>query len=184
MPSVEVLATSCLSSINKSTVYIIGGQALDQTTQTTINPPLMYAFNSITSQWTTVTTTGFYNYSITLARDANVGPNFNTMNVLNTKTLTWSSLNLITNIQTLRVSYTATLLNNSLITCIGGLDASNININMNEQTTGNTVTARNSHSAVLSMPYNYIGSSSANSSTRGTTNPDIAALNTNVSPYE
>ncbi|CAG8556726.1 14522_t:CDS:2, partial [Gigaspora margarita] len=121
--------------------------------------------------------------------DANVGPNFNTMNVLDTKTLSWSSLNLITNIQTPRVSFTATLLNNSLITYIGGLDATNININMNEQTTGNTVTARNSHSVVLTQDGRIIifGGSSANSSTCGTTfraNPDITVLNTNVSPYE
>ncbi|RIB00072.1 hypothetical protein C2G38_2235762 [Gigaspora rosea] len=121
--------------------------------------------------------------------NSNVGPNLNTMNVLDTKTLTWSSLNLITNVPTPRVSYTATLLNNSLIVYIGGLDATNININMNEQATGDTVTARNSHSAVLTQDGHIIifGGSSANSSTRGTTlraKPDIAILNTNVSPYE
>ncbi|RIB07386.1 hypothetical protein C2G38_2113923 [Gigaspora rosea] len=133
----------------------------------------------------------------------NHGAYLNKMNVFNTKTLTWSSLNLITNVPTPRASYTATLLNNSLIIYIGGLNKNRTNINMNElqifnlkslswsnmQATGDTIAARNSHSAVLTQDGRIIifGGSSANSSTRSTTlraYPDVAVLNTNVSPYK
>ncbi|KAF0397564.1 galactose oxidase [Gigaspora margarita] len=213
IPSKEILASSCLSSIDNSTVFLIGGLSLDQTNQKIINPLLVYSFNSKTSQWNTVKTTGFYNYSVTLIRmnavmndDGNIyifggiqvnytvkstthGSYLNKMNVFNTKTLTWSSLNLITNVPTPRASYTATLLNNSLIIYIGGLSKNKININMNEQTIGDTITARNAHSAVLTQDGRIIifGGSSANSSTRTTTlraYPDVAVLNTNVSPYK
>ncbi|CAG8700772.1 2575_t:CDS:2, partial [Gigaspora rosea] len=157
IPSKEILASSCLSSIDKSTVFLIGGLSLNQTNQKTITPLLVYSFNSITSQqWNTIKTTGFYNYSVALIRmkavmndDGNIyifggyqvnytvgttnhGAYLNKMNVFNTKTLTWSSLNLITNVPTPRASYTATLLNNSLIIYIGGLNKNRTNINMNE----------------------------------------------------
>ncbi|KAF0458462.1 galactose oxidase [Gigaspora margarita] len=216
IPSAEILATSCLSSIDKSTVYIIGGQTHDPTNQNLINPPLVNAFNSITSQWTTVTTTGFYNYSITLDRmqavmnndgkiyifggkevdysvgDTNYGPYINKMNVLDTKALTWSSLNITNNVPTLRVSYTATLLSNGLIIYIGDFEMINsakTNVNMNEQVNGNTIAPRNAHSAVLTNDGRIIifGGNSANSTSRATTlraQPDVAVLNTNISPYQ
>ncbi|RIB25941.1 hypothetical protein C2G38_2030620 [Gigaspora rosea] len=216
IPSEEILATSCISPIDKSTIFLIGGQSHDPTNQNLINPPLVYSFNSITSQWTTVNTTGFYNYSIALIRmqavmnndgkiyifggkevdytigSTNYGPYINKMNVLDTKALTWSSLNIINNVPTPRISYTATLLNNGLIIYIGGLEminSANTNVNMNEQINGVTVTPRNAHSAVLTNDGRIIifGGNSANSTNRGTTlraQPDVAVLNTNISPYQ
>ncbi|CAG8778370.1 10683_t:CDS:2, partial [Gigaspora margarita] len=57
------------------------------------------------------------------------------------------------------------------------------------QTNGDTIAARNAHSAVLTQDGRIIifGGSSANSNTRTTTlraYPDVAVLNTNVSPYK
>ncbi|RIB17743.1 hypothetical protein C2G38_1403904 [Gigaspora rosea] len=230
IPSEEVLAASCLSSIDNSTVFLIGGQALDQTKQNIINAPLVYTFNSITSQWNTINTTGFYNYSITLVRmqavmykdgkiyifggkevdytvgSINNGPFTNKMNVLDAKTLTWTSLNLNNNVPTPRVSYTATLLNNSLIIYIGGyemIDSGRTNVNMSEiqifdlkslswssmQINGDTIASRNAHSAVLTNDGRIIifGGNSANDDLRRTTlraQPDVAVLNTNILPYK
>ncbi|CAG8843345.1 27495_t:CDS:2, partial [Gigaspora margarita] len=57
------------------------------------------------------------------------------------------------------------------------------------QTIGDTIAARNAHSAVLTQDGRIMifGGSSANSGTRTTTlraYPDVAVLNTNVSPYK
>ncbi|KAF0458461.1 galactose oxidase [Gigaspora margarita] len=215
IPSAEILATSCISPIDKSTIFLIGGQALDKTKQNIINATLVYTFNSITSQWTTINAAGFYNYSISLVRmqaimnndgkiyifggnevdytvgNNNYGPSINKMNVLDTKTLTWSSLNITNNFPTPRVSYTATLLNNGLIIYIGGFEMKTYgyaNVDMNEQINGDTIASRNAHSAVLTNDGHIIifGGNSANSTSRTTTlraQPDVAVLNTNISPY-
>ncbi|CAG8542032.1 16551_t:CDS:2, partial [Cetraspora pellucida] len=170
-PEKEFLATSCLNSINGSNIFLIGGLSTDQAGLNVIYPSsLLYTFNPDTLQWTTTTTTGFFNASLTLTRmnavvtnNGNIfifggiqinsinnkkrtGNYINYMNILNVNTLKWSQLNTAVNVPTPRGGYTANLLNNSLIIYIGGLQlvATNVNssVDMNEQAYGDAVTSR------------------------------------------
>ncbi|CAG8704448.1 6304_t:CDS:2 [Gigaspora margarita] len=72
-------------------------------------------------------------------------------------------------------------------------NSANTNVNMNEKINGDTITPRNAHSAVLTNDGRIIifGGNSANYTdaiiNRDTTlraYPDVAVLNTNVSPYQ
>ncbi|KAF0538908.1 galactose oxidase [Gigaspora margarita] len=141
------LGTSCLSPIDSSTVFLIGGRtwkAISATTEYYSYTSSVYKFNSKTSQWTTPTINNFnssfatrneiqavidnngkififggfnYNSSTTLR--------YNDMNILDITNMTWS-----TPIQSQSVlayvDYTATLLPNGLIVYIGG--RSNVNL--------------------------------------------------------
>lgn len=230
-PDKEFLATSCLTSVNGSNIFLIGGLATDLTGLNVIYPSsLVYTFNPNTLQWTTTTTTGFYNTSKTMTRmqavivdngnififggfqvDSIVASNrngnyANFMNVLNANTLTWSQPNTISNALTPRGGYTANLLNNSFIIYIGGLQFVNgvySNVDMNEiqifntnslswstmHAYGDVVTARNSHTTVLTNDGHIIlfGGNSANDINDNSiisALPDLAILDTNVSPYK
>ncbi|KAF0538911.1 galactose oxidase [Gigaspora margarita] len=138
MPVGYSFGTSCLSPIDNSTIYLIGGRTWMANTGNYLYLTSVYKFNSKTSQWTTPTINNF-NYNFTTRNEIQAvinnngkifvfgGTNFNSqtilyyndMNVLDITTMTWSTLNqsqsYITN-----VDYTATLLPNGNIAYVGG----------------------------------------------------------------
>ncbi|CAG8782973.1 16174_t:CDS:2 [Gigaspora margarita] len=125
-----------------------------------------------------------------------------TLNIYNTKTMTWLFFN-FSNTPTPREGYTANLLKNGHIVYIGGTEIPNgasreTNINMNNipvfdtddliwifmTTSGDTVASRNSHSAVLTEDGKIIifGGESGYGFVK--VSPDLAILDTNSIPYE
>ncbi|KAF0538921.1 galactose oxidase [Gigaspora margarita] len=142
MPVGYNFGTSCLSPIDNSTVFLVGGRTWIANTFDYSNISSVYQFNSKTSQWTIPAINNFNSSflsrnMIQAVIDKNgkmfifggtnfisltVTPNstfYNDMNTLDISTMTWS-----TQIQSQSVliyyAYTATLLSNGLIVYIGG----------------------------------------------------------------
>ncbi|CAG8491682.1 90_t:CDS:2 [Dentiscutata heterogama] len=142
--------TACLSPIDNSTVYIIGGVAYNEISLEFVKPSLVYTFNSIESKWSVLNasglttfdsnTTNVYNDMQAVMRHnlvflfsgtntlkpsesnlSTVSTLVTTLNVLNTRTMTWLSFN-FSNAPTPREGYTATLLKNGYIVYIGGTE--------------------------------------------------------------
>ncbi|RIB20769.1 hypothetical protein C2G38_2080055 [Gigaspora rosea] len=146
MPIVYSFGTSCLSPIDNSTVFLIGGRTWIANTNSYLNTSSVYKFNSKTSQWTTPTINNFNSNFTSRSEiqavidnngkififggdnfvDPTTTPIFNyykDMNILDITTMTWS-----TQTQSQSVlpdfAYTATLLPNGLIVYIGGASGS------------------------------------------------------------
>ncbi|KAF0538901.1 galactose oxidase [Gigaspora margarita] len=151
MPVAYNFGTSCLSPIDNSTVFLIGGRTfipISATTDYYSYISSVYKFNSKTSQWTTPTINNF-NSSFATRNEIQAvidnngkififgGTNYdnlttlfyNDMNILDTTNMTWS-----TPIQSQSVltylDYTATLLPNGLIVYVGGRSGSSSNVNL------------------------------------------------------
>ncbi|RIB14812.1 hypothetical protein C2G38_2094855 [Gigaspora rosea] len=157
MPIGYNFGTSCLSPIDNSSVFLIGGRTWIITSATKIYYSYIssvYKFNSKTSQWTTPTINNF-NFNFTARSDIQAvvdnngkififgGTNYisstktptfniyNDMNTLDITTMTWS-----TQIQSQSAltyfAYTATLLPNGLIVYIGGNSGSSTNTSLSD----------------------------------------------------
>ncbi|KAF0549454.1 galactose oxidase [Gigaspora margarita] len=140
MPVEYNFGTSCLSPIDNSTVFLIGGRTWIANNY--LYTSSVYKFNSKTSQWTTPTINNF-NSSFTTRNEIQAiidnngqifvfgGINYNSstsliyndMNILDITTMTWSTLTQSQSSLT-HALYTATLLPNGLIVYIGGLSGS------------------------------------------------------------
>ncbi|KAF0538928.1 galactose oxidase [Gigaspora margarita] len=151
MPVGYSFGTSCLSPINNSTVFLIGGRILIANTRNYSYTSSVYKFDSNTSQWTTPTINTFNpsfvarnemqavidnNGKIFVFGGINHGNNDNItttayfdMNVLDITTMTWS---ITTQPQSdiTYADYSATLLPNGLIVYIGGRSASSSGVNL------------------------------------------------------
>ncbi|CAG8766137.1 15085_t:CDS:2, partial [Dentiscutata erythropus] len=156
-------STSCLSPIDQSTVYIIGGVSYDDASSRFVKPSLVYTFNSIESSWSPLTTNGFTTFDSNVSNIYNdmqavmrhgliyifggtntpspaesnlttISTLITTMNILNTKKMTWLIFN-FTDTPTAREGYSATLLKNGYIVYIGGTEknpnSNETNVNMN-----------------------------------------------------
>ncbi|KAF0549458.1 galactose oxidase [Gigaspora margarita] len=147
MPVRYNLGSSCLSPIDSSTVFLIGGRTWTVTTGNYSYTSSVYKFDSKTSQWTTPTINNFnssfearnemqaviddYGKIFVFGGNDYINPTrtpisnvYNDMNTLDITTMTWStqaqSQSALTN-----YAYTATLLPNGLIVYIGGYSGSN-----------------------------------------------------------
>ncbi|KAF0549475.1 galactose oxidase [Gigaspora margarita] len=144
--------TSCLSPIDNSTIFLIGGRTWIANTNFYSNTSSVYQFNSKTSQWTTPTINTF-NSSFASRNEIQAvidnngkififgGTNYisltstpifdfyNDINTLDITTMTWSTQ---TQSQSAlpNTAYTATLLPNGLIVYIGGRNGSNSDTNI------------------------------------------------------
>ncbi|KAF0549462.1 galactose oxidase [Gigaspora margarita] len=150
--------TSCLSPIDNSTVFLIGGRMLWLATSATTdyysNTSSVYQFNSKTLQWTTPTINTFNssftsrnNIHIVIDKNGKIfifgGTNFisstdtpnytfyNDMNALDSTNMTWSTQTQSQSTLTY-VGYTATLLQNDLIVYIGGSSGSGTSVRLND----------------------------------------------------
>ncbi|KAF0446584.1 galactose oxidase [Gigaspora margarita] len=230
-PLSSEFSTSCLSPIDTSTVYIIGGVSYDEASSSFVKPSLVYTFNSIDSTWSPFTTSGFttfdsntsnvYNDMQAIMRHGLIyifgGTNtpspqesnlttistiITTMNILNTKKMTWLFFN-FTDTPTPREAYTATLLKSGYIVYIGGTEKPNgasneTSVNMNNipifdtddltwismTASGDTVGSRNSHSAVLTNDGKIIIFGGQSGYGFVHVSPDLAILDTNSNPYK
>ncbi|RIB01125.1 hypothetical protein C2G38_2231788 [Gigaspora rosea] len=148
MPVGYSFGTSCLSPIDNSTVFLIGGRTWMANTGNYLYLSSVYKFNSTTSQWTTPTINN-YNSSFTTRNEMQAvinnngkifvfgGTNFNSstvhyyndMNILDIANMTWSTLTQSQSFLT-NVDYTATLLPNGLIAYVGGRSVSSSNVSL------------------------------------------------------
>ncbi|RIB07628.1 hypothetical protein C2G38_2147477 [Gigaspora rosea] len=144
------LGSSCISPIDNSTVFLIGGRTWFPNTLNYKYNSSVYIFNSNTSLWTTPNINNF-NSSFTGRNEMQavidskgkififggtdyydhkpIYTMYTDMNIFDITTMTWS-----TQIQPqslVYVGYTATLLSNGLIIYIGGLEDSGTSINYN-----------------------------------------------------
>ncbi|KAF0538923.1 galactose oxidase [Gigaspora margarita] len=149
MPVGYRLGTSCLSPINNSTVFLIGGRTWIANTNSYSYTSSVYMFDSKTSQWTTPTINNFNssfatrnemqavidnNGKIFVFSGINHGNDditttaYNDMSILDITTMIWSTQ---TQSQSVLVSadYTATLLPSGLIVYIGGRSSSVLILN-------------------------------------------------------
>ncbi|RIB06490.1 hypothetical protein C2G38_2115898 [Gigaspora rosea] len=137
------LGTSCLSPIDNSTVFLIGGRTwiANTNTKTYSYTSSLYKFDSKTSQWTTPTINNFNssfatrnemqavidNYGkifvfggINHGNDDNITSTaYNDMSILDITTMIWSTQTQSQSVL-VNVDYTATLLPSGLIVYIGG----------------------------------------------------------------
>ncbi|RIB20768.1 hypothetical protein C2G38_1161317 [Gigaspora rosea] len=152
MPIGYTLGTSCLSPIDNSTVFLIGGRtwiATSATTQYYSYTSSLYKFDSKISQWTTPTINNFNssfrtrnemqavidNYGkifvfggVSYGNDDNVTTTgYNDMSILDITTMIWSTQTQSQSVL-VNVDYTATLLPSGLIVYIGGRGSSTANI--------------------------------------------------------
>ncbi|KAF0538916.1 galactose oxidase [Gigaspora margarita] len=203
MPAGYNLGTSCLSPIDNSTVFLVGGRTWIANTADYSYTSLVYKFNSKTSQWTLPNINNF-NSSFTTrneiqavidnngkififgGRDYNNSTKlfYNDMNILDITTMSWSTLIQSQSLLT-HTLYTATLLPNGLIVYIGGESGSSLNISltdMAQSASGSIIASRAAHSAVLTQDGNIIiygGSALDSSGNYVKIFFDIAVLNTN-----
>ncbi|KAF0538900.1 galactose oxidase [Gigaspora margarita] len=151
MPVGYTLGTSCLSHIDDSTVFLIGGRTWISTSANTdyyLYTSSVYKFNSKTSQWTVPTINNFnssfatrnemqavidINGKIFIFGGANYNSStslyYNDINVLDITTMSWSTLTQSQSSLS-RIVYTATLLPNGLIVYIGGESGSSLTSNL------------------------------------------------------
>ncbi|KAF0538907.1 galactose oxidase [Gigaspora margarita] len=167
MPVGYSFGTSCLSPIDNSTVFLIGGRTWMANTENYLGLTSVYKFNSKTSQWTTPNINNF-NYNFTTLQQHF----FNDVNVLDITTMTWLTLTQPQSVLAY-VVYTATLLPNGLIVYVGGRSGSSSNINLTDMVqiqifdtksytwsaksaSGSIIASREFHSAVLTQDGNII----------------------------
>ncbi|KAF0549467.1 galactose oxidase [Gigaspora margarita] len=146
MPVGYNFGTSCLSPIDNSTVFLIGGRTWITNTKTYSFTSSVYKFDTKTMQWTTPTINNFNssfetrqsmqavidNYGeIFVFGGANYNNStilfYNDMNMLDITHMTWSTQAQSQSVLTY-IDYTATLLPNGLIVYIGGRSGSSSNI--------------------------------------------------------
>ncbi|KAF0549485.1 galactose oxidase [Gigaspora margarita] len=150
MPVGYNFGTSCLSPIDNSTVFLIGGRTWISNTNVYLNTASLYKFDSKISQWTTPTINNFNssfetrnemqavvdNYGkififggISHGNDDNITSTaYNDMNILDITTMIWSTQTQPQSVL-INVDYTATLLSSGLIVYIGGRRSSTANLN-------------------------------------------------------
>ncbi|RIB14811.1 hypothetical protein C2G38_1623811 [Gigaspora rosea] len=150
MPVGYILGTSCLSPIDNSTVFLIGGRTWIANTNTFSYTSSVYKFDSKTSQWRTPTINNFNssfearnemqavidNYGkifvfggINRGNDDNITTTaYNDMSILDITTMIWSTQTQSQSVL-VNVDYTATLLPSGLIVYIGGRGSSTANLN-------------------------------------------------------
>ncbi|KAF0442578.1 galactose oxidase [Gigaspora margarita] len=149
MPVGYFFGTSCLSPIDNSTVYLIGGRTyISAGTKDYSYTSSVYKFNSKTSQWSTPTINNFNSSfatrnemqavidnngkifvfgGINHGNDDNITTTaYNDMSILDITTMIWSTQ---TQSQPVLVDYTATLLPSGLIVYIGGRGSKLVNLN-------------------------------------------------------
>ncbi|KAF0549484.1 galactose oxidase [Gigaspora margarita] len=153
MPVGYNFGTSCLSPIDNSTVFLIGGRTWIANTNNFSYTSSVYKFDSKVSQWTTPTINNF-NSNFTSRSDIqavidNYGKIFifggsdyinptitpiynyyNDMNTLDITNMTWSTQTQSQSALTY-IGYTATLLPNGLIVYIGGSSGSSTSVRVN-----------------------------------------------------
>ncbi|KAF0549461.1 galactose oxidase [Gigaspora margarita] len=201
MPVGYNLGTSCLSPIDNSTVFLIGGRTWIANTRNFSYTSSVYQFNSKVSQWTTPTINNF-NSSFTSRNEIQaVIDNYGKIFIFGgsdyinpTITPNYTSQSALT-----YVRYTATLLPNGLIVYIGGSSGSSTSVRVNnisqiqvfgtklyawstKPISGSTIAPRRYHSAVLTQDGNIIiygGSTHDSSGNIVYVYSDIAVLNTN-----
>ncbi|KAF0538917.1 galactose oxidase [Gigaspora margarita] len=193
MPVGYNLGTSCLSPIDNSTVFLVGGRTWIANTFDYSYTSPVHKFNSKTSQWTPLNINNF-NSSFTTRNEIQVvidnngkififgGRNYNNstkyfyndMNILDITTMTWSTL-IQSQSPLTHTRYSATLLLNGLIVYIGGESGSSLNISftdMAQSVNGSTIASR-------PMMEIYGGSTIDSFGNDVNIFSDIAVLNTN-----
>ncbi|KAF0442575.1 galactose oxidase [Gigaspora margarita] len=150
MPVGDIFGTSCLSSIDNSTVFLIGGRMRIVNTRNFSYTSSVYKFDSKTSLWTAPTINNF-NYSFQARNEMqavidNYGKIFvfggnnqgnddnitstayNDMSILDITTMFWSTQTQSQSVL-INVDYTATLLPSGIIVYIGGRGSNTANLN-------------------------------------------------------
>ncbi|KAF0442580.1 galactose oxidase [Gigaspora margarita] len=149
MPVGNNFGTSCLSPIDNSTVFLIGGRTWVANTNINSNTGSVYKFDSKTLQWTTPTINNFNssfearnemkavidnNGKIFIFGGSSHGNDdnittagYNDMNILDITTMFWSTQTPSQSVL-VNIDYTATLLPNGLIVYIGGRGSSTTNL--------------------------------------------------------
>ncbi|KAF0549481.1 galactose oxidase [Gigaspora margarita] len=149
MPVGYNFGTSCLSPIDNSTVFLIGGRTWIVNTHNFSYTSSVYKFDSKVSQWTTPTINNFNssfetrqemqsvidnNGKIFVFGRANYNSSttfcYNDMNILDITIMTWSTPTQSQSVLTY-LDYTATLLPNGLIVYIGGRSGSSTSTSPN-----------------------------------------------------
>ncbi|KAF0549466.1 galactose oxidase [Gigaspora margarita] len=149
MPVEYNLGSSCLSPIDISTVFLIGGRTWIVNTVNFSYTSSVYMFNSKTSQWTIPTINNFNSSfqarneiqavidnngkifvfgGINHGNDDNITTTaYNDMNIFDSNTIIWSTQTQSQSVL-VNVAYTATLLPSGLIVYIGGLGTTTTNL--------------------------------------------------------
>ncbi|RIB20771.1 hypothetical protein C2G38_1161456 [Gigaspora rosea] len=149
MPIGYTLGTSCLSPIDNSTVFLIGGRIWIANTNTYSYASSVYKFDSKIQQWTTPTINNFNSSfearnemqavidnngkifvfgGINHGNDDNITTaGYNDMTILDITTMIWSTQTQPQSVL-VNIDYTATLLPNGLIVYIGGRGSKTANL--------------------------------------------------------
>ncbi|KAF0549465.1 galactose oxidase [Gigaspora margarita] len=196
MPVGYNFGTSCLSPIDKSTVFLIGGRTWIANARTYSYTSSLYMITrneiqAVIDNNGKIFIFGGDNYN------SSTKLYYNDMNILDITIMTWSTLTKSQPALTY-FDYTATLLPNGLIVYIGGFGGSSTSVGLNnisqiqifdtksytwsaKLTSGSTIASRVFHSAVLTQDGNIIiyGGSTSNSGKVANVFSDIAVLNTN-----
>ncbi|KAF0538930.1 galactose oxidase [Gigaspora margarita] len=150
MPVVNFFGTSCLSPIDNSTVFLIGGRMQIANTNINSNTASLYKFDSKTLQWTTPVINNFNssfetrnemqavidnNGKIFVFGGINTGNDdtitiaaYNDMSILDITTMIWSTQTQSQSVLK-NIDYTATLLPSGLIVYVGGRGSNSSNLN-------------------------------------------------------
>ncbi|RIB13390.1 hypothetical protein C2G38_1737519 [Gigaspora rosea] len=179
MPIGYVYGASCVSPIDNS-VFLVGGRMYIPNTATiNLGSTSVCVFNSNISLWTTPSIIGFnssfkmrneiqpvidnygkiYTFGGTNYTGFNVSfVRYNDMSILDTNSMTWSTLAISANAPPPLLSYTATLLPTGIIVYLGGYKATLVgslsipeSVNMYEVASGAKIGSRIGHSAVLNQ---------------------------------
>ncbi|RHZ88418.1 hypothetical protein Glove_23g73 [Diversispora epigaea] len=213
--------STAVLSLDNSTIYLIGGFMRNKYTLDYDYSNLIYTYDYPTSTWSTPALNGdeipprqdikgvidnlgiiyiFGGYNATdLVR--NIGPLFNDMNILNTSSNTWTTLNL-ENRPTICDEYAANILPNGIIVYIGGVeqvnDGANFTlVNMNKiklfntytyqwsqmNATGDEIDPRWFFSSVLTPDGHIIIFGGCTRNFSGVS-PNLAVLDTTKKPFE
>ncbi|KAF0540941.1 galactose oxidase [Gigaspora margarita] len=210
IPANFLLASSCVGGPNKNTIYLLNHL---NTSNGDSNNTVVYAFDTVTTTWSTPNISGqiplsrqqFQAVNDTNGKIYMFGgfkyPNpsfnviFNDIYILDTLILAWIQGSNV-NAPTPRVDFTATLLNNGLILYIGGVagvgtiymsEIPTYNTNNNSWNTmfatGDTLNSRSCHTAVLSPDGHVIIYGGVISDSTDQSQV-LASLDTTVNPYK
>ncbi|KAF0538926.1 galactose oxidase [Gigaspora margarita] len=150
MPVGDIFGTSCLSPIDNSTVFLIGGRMRIVNTRNFSYTSSVYRFDSKNSLWTTPTINNFNSSfqarnemqavidndgkifvfgGINTGNDDNITTTaYNDMSILDITTMIWSTQTQ-SQFVLVNVDYTATLLPSGLIVYVGGRGSSTASLN-------------------------------------------------------